>query len=53
MNKILRVLTESLHRMQLSEVTPITAGIPLIGVFPLILMDVALNSSVSSVQTLD
>ena len=47
------ILTESEHRMQASEVTPITAGIPLIGVFPLILMEVVLNSSDSSVQTLD
>jgi hypothetical protein len=39
--------------MQASEVTPITAGIPLIGVFPLILMEVVLNSSDSSVQTKD
>ena len=39
--------------MQASEVTPITAGIPLIGVFPLILMEVVLNSSDSSVHTLD
>ena len=49
----LRILTQSLQRIHASEVTPITAGIPLIGVFPLILMEEVLNSSDSSVQTLD
>ena len=47
-------LTVFLQRMQLSEVTPITARVPfgtLIGVFSLILTEV--KCSESSVQTLD